>query len=87
MYVKDTKADGKRAGALLEVRNAAGTSTQYDGVCHNTLGYNKVAVCNLDFPESRVINFAAGTCDGDSATWACNSLFDWSLGSWRSSRT
>lgn len=61
LYVKDTMADGKRAGSYFSIEVPFGG----DGICYNTGGSGTWAVCDFDFSENRPILIEAGSCDAD----------------------
>ncbi len=84
-WVKDTKADGRRSGAMFELRAANGDS-QLVGLCYNTLGNGTTAKCDFDFPEGRDIYIWAGTCDAGNPQ-GCDTQLTWKFSSYKKSHT
>ncbi len=86
-YVKDTKADGRRAGVQFEVSVHNEGAFIDNGLCYSTLGANTTGLCNYSWAEGYDIVFSAGTCDGD-AKWGCSELGNWTEArSWTAGRT
>jgi len=73
LYVKDTKADGRRAGAVLIMTGSGGIVV----LCENTLGSGRAGLCNLALTENRDISIYAVTCDGD--TTDCSNEDNWTV--------
>lgn len=74
LYVKDTSADGRRSGVLWGVTHG---STSDWGLCYNTLGSGKTALCDLSFAENLTIWLQPVTCDADVAPHGCMADEDW----------
>lgn len=73
LYVKDTKKDGRRAGAVLIMTGSGGVVV----LCENTLGAGSAGLCNLALTENREIDVYAATCDADTTN--CTNEDNWTV--------